>query len=365
MRDLIHRAVLRMFPELSGGYHLPRYAEVLAVADAPASGDIADDFRPRYAVDLQVLDVHGNPDQALPVLHAVPLPVAVCGGAEMGQFGFPQRGTVVMLQFAYGSPNKPAITAVYPHGAALPTVGEGELLTQQRDGVQQRIDANGNMHRQTDGDITDDCQNYQLAAVSKTETLHREAVEVEGNSQRTVKGAWINKVLGAFRLAVGGSMNLSSADNMALTSASDLNVNVARNMAQAVKDKASLAANQLEQVLGDNARLQTGTSFGVEAGTSINMEAGTDVNVEAGSSTHIQAPLCYIGDSSNNLFKMVSDVAQALIDLATAVAAHTHQYNPGGLPPTQTNVPNNAAAATTAGTDAGTAKGKVDVMTGA
>ena len=72
MEDAIRRSVERQFPELTGGYHLPRFARVIGVADAPASAGICDDFRPRYAVDLQLLDENDEPDPALPALAFVP-----------------------------------------------------------------------------------------------------------------------------------------------------------------------------------------------------------------------------------------------------------------------------------------------------
>lgn len=59
MEDAIRRAVERQFPELTGGYHLPRFARVIAVADAPADAGICDDFRPRYAVNIVVLGPDG------------------------------------------------------------------------------------------------------------------------------------------------------------------------------------------------------------------------------------------------------------------------------------------------------------------
>lgn len=36
MDDAIRRSVERQFPELTGGYHLPRFGRVVAVPDAPA-----------------------------------------------------------------------------------------------------------------------------------------------------------------------------------------------------------------------------------------------------------------------------------------------------------------------------------------
>ena len=59
MDDAIRRSVERQFPELTGGYHLPRFARVVGVADAPAGAAICDDFRPRYAVDIEVMGPDG------------------------------------------------------------------------------------------------------------------------------------------------------------------------------------------------------------------------------------------------------------------------------------------------------------------
>lgn len=102
MEEAIKHAVERQFPELSGGYHLPRFALVQGVADAPAQSGICDNFRPRYAVDLQVLAEDGEPDPNLPILAGVPLPVPV-DGDEMSFSPFLQ-GTAVMVNFACRTP---------------------------------------------------------------------------------------------------------------------------------------------------------------------------------------------------------------------------------------------------------------------
>ena len=101
MDDAIKRSVERLFPELTGGYHLPRFARVVGVADAPADASMCDDFRPRYAVDIEVLGQDGEADPAIPRLAGVPLPLP-SGGEEMGMFAFPQEGTQVVVCFAYG-----------------------------------------------------------------------------------------------------------------------------------------------------------------------------------------------------------------------------------------------------------------------
>ena len=75
MKQAIKRAMIALFPELGAGLHLDRYARVVAVADAPGEGAASERFRPRFAVDIQILTPDGEPDPAFPVYTAVPLPV--------------------------------------------------------------------------------------------------------------------------------------------------------------------------------------------------------------------------------------------------------------------------------------------------
>lgn len=76
------RQMENTFPELAGGYHLPKYAKVIGVADPSSGGDISDPFRPKYAVELQLLDENGNEDKSVPIYPAVPLPVSSTGSQE-------------------------------------------------------------------------------------------------------------------------------------------------------------------------------------------------------------------------------------------------------------------------------------------
>jgi hypothetical protein len=170
MEDAIRRAVDRQFPELSGGYHLPRFGRVVAVPDAPAAPGLCDDFRPRFGVDVEVLLPDGEPDPSLPILAGLPLP-APMGGQEAGMFGFPEEGTTVVISFAYGLPNKPFITQILPHGLSLPRVPKGDQVWQHSEACQQRVDADGNWLRQTDGKI----QDYR--ARSRSVGQHRELPE--------------------------------------------------------------------------------------------------------------------------------------------------------------------------------------------
>ena len=84
MREMIKKIIMELLPELAGGLHLDRYARVLAAGDAPTEGATSERFRPRYAVDLEILGPDMEPDKNFPRYSAVPLPVSVGGGQESG-----------------------------------------------------------------------------------------------------------------------------------------------------------------------------------------------------------------------------------------------------------------------------------------
>ncbi|MEB7742795.1 phage baseplate assembly protein V, partial [Escherichia coli] len=97
-----------------------------------------DPFRPRYAVNLQLLDGDGDPEPDTPVYNAVPLPVPMAG-SDSGMFSFPPEGTLVEVGFVNGRQDKPFIRQIMAQGHSLPDVKPGEQLQQQRDGVSHRV----------------------------------------------------------------------------------------------------------------------------------------------------------------------------------------------------------------------------------
>ncbi len=185
MDDAIRRSLERQFPELTGGYHLPRFARVVAVADAPAGAGICDDFRPRYAVDIEVLGPDGKPDPSLPQLSGVPLPLST-GGEEMGIYGFPGEGTTVVVCFAYGLPHKPYVQTILPHGLSVPRVPKGDQVWQHSEACQQRVDADGNWLRQTDGKILDKAIEREVEAMGNTERFQNHTRNVDDHSTESV-----------------------------------------------------------------------------------------------------------------------------------------------------------------------------------
>lgn len=150
MQKVIKNIVTRMFSELTGQLHLPRWGKVVALPELPTEdGERASDaFYPRYAVDVQLLDENGN-DTKSKVLQAVPLPLPGAGN-KAGRLEPPAIGAIVEIAFAYGRPDKPFIRVVLPFGWDLPAIKEGESRVQTRNGVYQHIDEQGNFENQTD-----------------------------------------------------------------------------------------------------------------------------------------------------------------------------------------------------------------------
>ncbi|WP_095068247.1 MULTISPECIES: hypothetical protein [Pseudomonas] len=296
MDDAIKRSVERLFPELTGGYHLPRFGRVVSVPDAPASAGLCDDFRPRYAVDIEVLTADGEPDPDLPVLAGVPLPLAN-GGDEMGMFGFPEEGTRVVVCFAYGLPSSPYIQSILPHGLSLPKVPKGDQVWQHSDAVQQRVDADGNWLRKTDGKIRDEAIEREVEALGNSEQFQSHARNVDDHSTETVGGIKKIEALGALKLLSGGSASLAATDDLHIATGRDLNLVVAQ------KYNTTVGGDMQERIEGLRQSVAKG-------------------------SQRLQAPKNWVGSSGVNIFKVLCDTLDLLQEMNTQIAAHTHGPTP-------------------------------------
>lgn len=305
MDDAIKRSVERLFPELTGGYHLPRFGRVVSVPDAPASAGLCDDFRPRYAVDIEVLTPDGELDPDLPMLAGVPLPLPN-GGDEMGMFGFPEEGTRVVVCFAYGLPSSPYIQSILPHGLSLPKVPKGDQVWQHSDAVQQRVDADGNWLRKTDGKIRDEAIEREVEALGNSEQFQSHTRAVDNHSTETVGGIKKIEALGALKLLSGGSASMAATDDLHMATGRDLNLVVAR------KHNATVGGDMHERIEGLRQSI-------------------------AQESQRLQAPKNWVGSSGVNIFKVLCDTLDLLQEMNAQIAGHVH----GQSPP-----PSNAAAFT-------------------
>jgi len=306
MEDTVTRIVERRFPELTGNYHLPRFARVLGVSDAPAQSGLCDDFRPRYAVDLEVLGPDDEPDPGMPHLLSVALPVPA-GADEAGFFGFPGEGTTVVVSFAYGLPNKPFILQILPNGLSLPKVPKGDQLWQHSEAVQQRADAEGNWTRLTDAKITDQASERQVEALDNAEHYQSSSISIDDHSTESVGGIKTIEALGTLKLLSGGSASLAAVDDLHQATGRDLNLVV---------------------------------------GQKLNTTVGGDMQEKISGLRRSVAEKTWLGSEGVNALQILCDLVDLVEAMNTQLAGHTHVPGPAPSPTDAAGFTTNAGKAT-------------------
>lgn len=284
------RAIEREFPEFAGGYHLSKMAEVIAIADPAKGGEIADPYRPHYAVDVRLLDEHNQTDQSAPVFEAVPLPVAGMA-SQGGTFAFPEIGTFVELGFLNGRSDQPIIRNFYPTNKTLPSVTRGEILTQQRPSVYHRIDPVGNMENVTDQNITEKSASRLINAESEIREVGTQIEMIANNAEQTIGGNASVQVLGNKEALTSGNESHGIDGNYQL----DVNGKVKINSKSKVEMTAPLVEIKSPQ-------------------TTINSPT-----------VSITGSAISMGDGSTNVLSILEQLIQIVADLAQATATHTHQ----------------------------------------
>lgn len=317
----VQRQIESHYPELASGLHLPKFARVMNSVEAVKSGNFSDPFRPRYAVDVQLLDADGNPDKDTPVYSAVPLPVPMAGN-DSGMFQFPPEGTLVEVAFTDGRPDKPFVRQTVPYGTSLPDIQPGEQLQQQRAEVSQRVTQAGDWVRQTDQTISE----TSMARVVKADTEQRELVSRETTIKATDKAT----VLGTSTLMAGAIQQVCTGD-----------------YSQAVNNRvASVAGNDDADIAGT----QT-----VTTGKDLIETIGQIRKSVAAVQQQIIAPVVWIGSGSINVAQLMLDTLDVVKELAEQTASHSHS---------NTGTPTNAAKIRGVSTQADALNGKYSPVIG-
>ena len=317
----VQRQIESHYPELASGMHLPKFGRVMNPVEAVKSGNFSDPFRPRYAVDVQLLDADGNPEKDTPVYSAVPLPVPMAGN-DSGMFQFPPEGTLVEIAFTGGRPDKPFVRQTVPDGTSLPDIQPGEQLQQQRAEVSQRVTQAGDWVRQTDQTISE----TSMARVVKADTEQRELVSRE----TTVKATDKITVLGTSTLLAGAIQQVCTGD-----------------YSQAVNNRvASIDGNDETDIAGCKT---------VTTGKDLVEKIGQIRKSVAAVQQQIIAPVVWIGSGTINVAQLMLDTLDVVKELAEQTASHTHS---------NTGAPTNAGAIRNTGTKADTLNGKYSPLIG-
>lgn len=313
------------YPELASGSHLPKMARVVAASEPVSSGNFADPFRPRYAVDVQLLDADGNPDKTTPVYSAVPLPVPMAGN-DSGMFQFPPAGTLVEIGFTGGRPDKPFVRQTMAEGTSLPDVKPGEQLQQQREGVSQRVTQAGDWERQTDQAISE-------TSMSRTVTADSEKRELV-TRETTVKATDKTTVIGTSTLMAGVIQQVTTGDYA---------------MAAGGRYLASIKGDAETEIEGAQS-CKVGGNIDIETGGALTEKiAALRKSVAAGQ--QVIGQTVHIGTESTNTLTMLLDTIDLMAELARQCASHTH---PG------TGSPDQASGFTETATKAGDTREKYE-----
>jgi len=333
MSDDFRRQIVREFPELAAGYHLPVMGEVKAVSDAPQDGGINDNFRPRLAVDVQLLT--SSYQETGIYLDAVPVAI-IGGGNERGFFALPVPGSIVELAWLNGSPERPFVRSILGERQALPHMKAGDMIWQQSESVRQSVDASGNWQRLTDQTIVDECHTYQQNTQQLARTIGTEISRVLGHSTEDITGT-------------------KRTEAAAIHTLAETVVNI-------------LTAGNINQVAGANITQNAGAELRQAAVTNISVNAGADVTAEAGGNiTHqatgnftAQAAKVHVGPDGTNLLKLISDTLTQVSTAMQQISLLTVTCTAAG---NASSVPINAAAFATVKASVDSLKTTLDGIT--
>lgn len=293
-KSQFRRQAEQEFPELAAGLHLPKIGRVEAISDTTGAGDLSDPFRPRFAVNVQLLDEDGKPDSSVPVYQAVPLPVGF-GGNDSGLLQYPTPGTLVEIGFSEARPDKPIIRQVLAQGLTLPAVAADEQVQQARAGVQHKTNSRGDVSRETDQALT---ESARVRRVTIDED-HTEAAERH------------TTITGDDAIQIGGTHTLYTLGAIEQMTAGDMDTGAAGDHRHAV-------GGELVEVVG---KLRRSVASELQ---------------------HFEAGKSWTGTDAINIFGLLDELMTVVQRLASAGAGHTHDCDCGG-----TGTPKNASAYTT------------------
>ncbi|PPS26411.1 hypothetical protein BVY11_22425 [Pseudomonas amygdali pv. morsprunorum] len=177
-------------------------------------------------------------------------------------------------------------------------------MWQHSDAVQQRVDADGNWTRQTDGKIRDQAIEREVQALGNSEQYQSHTQSVDHHSTESVGGVKKIEALGALKLLSGGSASLAAVDDLHQATGRDLNLVIGQ------KHNATVSGDMYERIQGLRESI-------------------------TGKSQRLQAPKNWIGSDSVNIFQIVCDTLDLLREMNGQLAVHTHGLSP---------VPNNSTA---------------------
>lgn len=291
----------------------PKKAIIISIDDPPLEEEATDSFRPRYMATVQVLDEHGDKDDF--GLLYLPLPAWAVGDGS-GFYGFPEVGSVVIIQFCYDSAEHAFISNILPDKKVVPSVSPGEILLQQQDGNFLKANKQGWV-LQTDEVLTFDSLEQTVITEELKETLGKEEKVVTKSSD----------------IKIGGSLKEEVSGSVVISSGSDIKL---------------VAIGNMEQISGNNKSDSAVLEYKITAGTKITL-TGVDIDLMADNVNMTCVGFNLIAESASFTTSSSIDLESLSINLGsegqalttesllTWLSTHTHTCTAPGSPSSPPN----------------------------
>ncbi|RXT69854.1 hypothetical protein B1F75_27760 [Pseudomonas syringae] len=170
-------------------------------------------------------------------------------------------------------------------------------MWQHSDAVQQRVDADGNWLRKTDGKIQDLAIEREVDAMTNAERFQSHTRTVDDHSTESVGGVKKIEALGALKLLSGGSASLAAVDDLHQATGRDLNLVVGQ------KHNATVGGDMHERIQG----LRSSVS-------------GISQSLIAGKS--------WLGSSEVNVLHVLQDLINLVEQMNIELSQHVHASSP-------------------------------------
>lgn len=196
----------------------------------------------------------------------------------------------------------------------MPSVPKGDQVWQHSEACQQRVDADGNWLRQTDGKIHDKAIKREVDVMGNTERYQNHTRTVDDHSKESVGGIKTIEALGALQLLSGGSASLAAVDDLHQATGRDLNLVVGQ------KHNATVGGDMEERIQGLRQSV-------------------------AAVSQRLVAPKTWLGSEGVNVLQVLCDLLDLVQQMNTQMAAHAHVPGPAVSPSDATKFIANASTA--------------------
>ena len=170
---------------------------------------------------------------------------------------------------------------------------KGDQVWQHSETAQQRVDADGNWSRQTDGRIQDFSADREVQALDNQEHYQSHSQTVDDHSKETVGGVKTIEALGAVKLLSGGSMSVAAVDDLHQATGRDLNLVVGD------KFNATVGGDMQERIEGLRKCM-------------------------SGVSQNFKSPKTWLGSEEVNALQVICNLINIVMDMNAEIAIHQH-----------------------------------------